>query len=74
MIELHGIIQFWENGHKHVEVVVNGESPDTHVTIPVGIDVKVNRGMILSFLAARFGVRSGDIVWPGYIRAENIKE
>lgn len=69
-IELKGIIQYWDNGHKHVQLVVADDSHVQHVVHNVGIDVKVNRGMILKFLSAIYDVTSADIVWPDHIMAK----
>lgn len=66
-ISLCGVVQHYDNGHKHVEVVVNEDSHVQHVVHEVGIDIKVNRGTILTFLAGLYGVPPGQIVWPDHI-------
>ena len=72
MIELKGIIQHYEGEHKYVDVVVTEDKPDIYVPHRMGVDIKVNRGTILTFLAATYGVRPGDIVWHHHIKAKNI--
>lgn len=68
IIELRGIIQFYNAGHKHVQVVVAEDSNVQHAVHLVGIDIVVNRGIILNFLAERYSVPPGKIVWPDYIK------
>lgn len=68
IIELRGIIQFHVDGHKHVQVVVAVDSNVQHAVHEVGIDIEVNRGIILNFLAERYSVPPGKIVWPDNIK------
>ena len=67
MIEVKGIVKYERDGHKHVDVMVAEDPHSGYVTHEVGVDVKVNRGKILTFLAALYGVQPGDIVWPDHI-------
>ena len=67
IIELRGIIEFYNDGHKHVQVVVDDGSHVQHAVHLVGIDIAVNRGIILNFLAQQYSVPPGKIVWPDYI-------
>lgn len=67
-VEIRGIIQFENHGHKYVDVMVVEDRPDNYVTHHVGVDIEVNRGKILKFLASMYGVRPGDIAWPAHIR------
>ena len=67
MIEVRGIIQFSKDGHRHVDIVVAGAKPVGHERIPFGVDIKPNRGKIITFLAAMYDVIPGDIVWPAHI-------
>ena len=71
MIELKGIIQFRNGGHLYVDLVVIVDGSATHAVHRLGVDVKVNRGIILTFLAAMYSVRPGDIVWPSHIELES---
>lgn len=66
-IELRGIIQHHDGGHKYVDVVVTEGNPHIYVTHRVGVDIVVNRGKILAFLAGHYGIKPGDIVWPAHI-------
>lgn len=67
-IELRGIVQNYHLGHTHVDLVVTEDSPDHYVTHQMGVDIKVNRGKVLMFLAGIYGIRPGEIVWPDHIR------
>lgn len=67
MVELKGIMVFSDKGHKHVDVVVCVDNADRYDNHRLGVDVKVNRGMVLKFLSEKYGVPAGDIVWPGHI-------
>jgi len=73
-IELRGIVQRYEAGHKHVEVVVDEGAPGANVKHVVGVDVKVNRGMILRFLSDMYGISAGEIGWPPHITAKDMKK
>lgn len=69
-IELHGVIRHFDQGHEYVNVVVTEGPPFILKTHQVGVDVKVNRGIILTFLASVYGVPPGQIVWPDHIILE----
>lgn len=71
-IELKGIIQASSGGHKIVSVLVRVDEEHNYEKNKVGIDLKVNHGMILQFLTAFYGVKVADIVWPEHIKAKNI--
>lgn len=66
-IELRGIVQFYNDGHKYVQVVVKDDSHVQHVVHDVGVDIDVNRGKILTFLEDLYGIPPGGIVWPEHI-------
>lgn len=66
-VELKGIIQYSDQGHKNVQVVVKGDSHVQHVVHTVGVDITVNRGKILTFLAGLYSIPPGEIVWPDHI-------
>ncbi len=66
-IELRGIIVHWDGGHKYVDLVVTEDRPDKYRTHRMGVDIKLNRGRILSFLGGVNSMPPGDIVWPGHI-------
>jgi len=72
-IKLHGIIQYWNNDHKYVDVVVTEEHPDIYVTHRVGVDIPVNRGTIEAALARLAGGKPDQVVWPHHIEAVDIK-
>lgn len=67
MIELKGIIVFYAQGHKHVDVVVAEDPYGRHQRHRLGVDIEINRGRILTFLGAIYDVPPGDIIWPAHI-------
>lgn len=67
MIELKGIVQRYDLGHKYVEVVIIEDNPDIYKRHRMGVDIKVNRGKILTFLAGLYSIPPGEIVWPEHI-------
>lgn len=71
-IELRGIVQFYDGGHKYVDVVVTNGRSDAYESHRVGVDIVVNRGMILKFLGDFYGMPPGHIIWPGHIKAVDI--
>lgn len=70
-VELRGIVQFYDNGHRHVQVVVKDKAEVQDVVHEVGIDIEVNRGRIITFLSGLYGIPPGEIVWPAHIQAIN---
>ena len=74
MLELRGIIQYYDQGHKHVDVVVRGDHTDIYETHRIGVDIPVNRGTIEAALAKLQGKGPGEVKWPHHIRAEDITE
>ena len=68
MIELKGIIQYYDKGHKCVDVVVAAGKDESYKRLRMGVDVKANRGKILVFLAGWYDVKPSAIVWPPHIR------
>lgn len=67
MITLRGIIKSKNNGHELVELVVTENRPDKYAKHRMGVDVKINRGKIITFLGEIYGVPPGEIVWPSHI-------
>jgi len=67
MIELRGIIEAADNGHTVVELVVTENRSDKYKRHRMGVDIKLNRGKIITFLAFVYGVPPGEISWPGHI-------
>lgn len=67
MIELKGIIVFYDQDHKHVDVVVAEDPYGRYRQHRLGVDIKPNRGKILTFLGAIYDVPPGDIIWPDHI-------
>lgn len=67
MIELRGIIQAEKDGHTEAFVVVTEHRPDKYKRHEMGIDIKLNRGRIITFLADLYGVPPGQIGWPDHI-------
>lgn len=72
-VELRGVIQFYDSGHRYVDLVVNDDTTVQAIKLRMGVDVKVNRGKILTFLAAKYGIPPGQIVWPEHILVEEGK-
>lgn len=72
-IELHGIIQNRDKGHRHtmLVVLVAGKTPYEQPWLEV--DIEVSRDMILNFLSEKYGVQRGDIVWPGHIQVPDVE-
>ena len=66
-IELRGIVRYRDLGHEHVAVVVIEDRPDNYAQHRLGVDIKVNRGTIIKFLADLYGIPRGEIVWPEHI-------
>lgn len=66
-IELRGIIQSLNGGHRYVDLVVIEDRPDKYKRHRMGVDIEVNRGKILAFLGWHYGILPGEIVWPGHI-------
>jgi len=68
LIELKGIVQCYDLGHKYVEVVVFEDQDVKSRRHLVGVDIEVSHGKIITFLSELYGVPPGDIVWPGHIK------
>lgn len=69
-IELRGIINSWNSGHRQTEIVVTEDRPDNYKSHSLGVDIKVNRGKIRTFLASLYNIRPSEIVWPEHIRIQ----
>jgi len=67
MIELRGIIRYRDNVHELVDLVVAEHRPDKYKRHHMGVDIKPNRGRIITFLGKLYNVPPGDIVWPDHI-------
>ncbi len=67
MIELRGIVRTYEDGHTNTAVVVTVDSSAKYKRHLMGVDIKINRGKIITFLADLYDVPPGDIVWPDHI-------
>lgn len=67
-IEIKGIVQYYDQGHKCVDVVVAEDEPYNYKRHRVAVDEHANRGMILMFLATMYDVKPSAIVWPRHIR------
>lgn len=66
-IELRGIIQSKDEGHTNVDLIVTEGRADKYKRHRLGVDIKSNRGNIITFLAGFYGVPPGEIVWPDHI-------
>lgn len=67
MIELRGIIRAQVNGHTRAELVVTEHRPDKYKRHFMGVDIKLNRGRIITFLGQAYGIEPSAIVWPEHI-------
>lgn len=70
MVAINGVIEYWDLGHRHVDVVVTSGNTGRQTTHEVGVDEKPNRGKIITFLGTFYGVPPGDILWPAHIELE----
>jgi len=70
MVELKGIVRYAWGKSRHVQLVVADDSHVQNVVHEMGVDNKVNRGKILTFLAGIYGIPPGEIYWPEHIKAE----
>lgn len=71
-IELRGIIQYKDLGKRYVDVMVKEGESKIYKRHRVGVDIKLNRDIVLTFLAGVYGIPQGQVVWPEHIRAEDI--
>jgi len=67
LIELKGIVQYYDQGHKYVDVVVSIDGSAKHERHEMGVDIGINKGKIINFIADTYDVRPGDIAWPDHI-------
>ncbi len=74
-IELRGIIRKHEAGKEFVTLFVTEQKPYRYKILEMGVDIKVNRGTILTFLANEYDISPGEIVWPDHIEVneQNVK-
>lgn len=68
MIELKGIIEFKNKGHKYLDVVVLEDPFGNFKRHRVGVEVVASSGRIRAFLGQVYNVPPGKIVWPEHIR------
>lgn len=66
-IQLRGIIQFHRDGKMYVDLVIKKKTAVNAVKVRMGVDIKLNRGKILTFLAEQYDALPGEIDWPEYI-------
>lgn len=71
-IELKGIIQYHDQGHRCLDVVVAVDKAAAYERHRVSIDKPAGRGKILKFLGDKYGVEPGRVVWPRHIKAGDI--
>lgn len=74
LVELRGIIQYYDTGKKHVELVVKLGSAVAPVKVEMGVDVKVNHGRVTTFLSDLYGIPPGKIVWPEHITVKEVAD
>lgn len=67
MITLRGVIQARDEGHVETTLLVTEHRPDKYKRHRMGVDIKLSRGKIITFLADFYGVKPGEIVWPDHI-------
>lgn len=68
LVALHGIVTFYDNGHEYVDLVVTEDNEVQAIKVRMGVDIELNRGKILTFLSALYGIKPGEIVWPVHIK------
>jgi len=73
MVELRGIIQYYDDGQKHVKLVIRREHSDIYETHELGLDISVNKGRILAELARLETAGPVRLIWPHHIKAEDME-
>lgn len=67
MIEVKGVIVYYEGKVKCCKVVVAVDNKPPFNSHYTGKDIKVDKGKIILFLSELYDVPSTDIVWPDHI-------
>ncbi len=70
MIEVVGVIEFCESAHTFVDVVVTNCGSCRQVAHRAGVDIKPNKGKIITLLGTLYDVPPGEIAWPAHIELE----
>jgi len=73
MVELRGIIQYYDGGHKHVQIVVRREHSDIYETHELRVDIPVNKDRILAELDRLETAGPAQLIWPHHIEAVDIE-
>lgn len=68
MIELRGIEVSYSKTGKAIRLITRGERGDDYTTIEYPKGKKLTRGQVMKFLASKFGVEPGKIIWPPHIK------
>ncbi len=71
MIELRCIEIVQDGSDKVVSAVVQNEFPEVHEKNELFRNEVVNRGRVLTALAAIYGIDPGQIVWPRHIKVKD---
>lgn len=70
MIEIVGVIEFCDLDHKFVDVVVTNGGSGRQVSHRAGVDIKPNKGKIITLLGTFYDIPPGEIEWPAHIELE----
>lgn len=73
MLELRGIIQWWDEGKKHTRLVVRRDHGDIYEQHDLEADMAINKSKVLAELGKLQVKGAGPIVWPHHIEAKNIQ-
>lgn len=71
-VRLRGIVQHYDGGHRYVDVVVTKEHRDIYKRHRMGVDIKVNRGRVKTFIGGLYGIEPGHVVWPHHVEVVDI--
>lgn len=73
-INIRGIIQLRDKGHKRTKVVILPEGSRIRSVHELAVDLPVNKGTITAEIARLHSAKAGDIVWPGHVIARDIDQ
>lgn len=70
MVKVIGVIIYYKQDHKHVDVVVESGTPPKRAKHQVGVDIKTNKGILSKYIADLYAVSRSEIQWPVHIKVE----
>jgi len=68
MIELRAIIIDYPGSNKRIRLLTRSERGDDYETLEFPASLPLNRGQIIKFLGAHYGIEPGTIVCPSHIK------